>query len=164
MTLKKGNREIKDVPATVFNLLYYLIQNKDRVVKRDEIINNVWQTQFIGKRTIDVHITKIRKLLDAPNTDVKNSCVQTVINHGYKFTAQATIEESPDSRMVATVEGITLNHPYKLNGSKSEVIVTPSFISDSNYGQLVTYSKYGSLVSIPIKEFLSTFVILSNGK
>lgn len=56
-----GNK--KNVPQRVFNLLYYLIENKNKVSTRENILRDVWGTEVcVNHRTIDVHIRKIRAL------------------------------------------------------------------------------------------------------
>lgn len=66
-------------PKKVVQLCYYLIQNKNRLVRRNEIIRDVWGTDVIvGDRTIDVHIKKIRKLLDS-------RFIRTQKSVGYKW-------------------------------------------------------------------------------
>ncbi|MDD4657365.1 MAG: response regulator transcription factor, partial [Bacteroidales bacterium] len=47
---------------TEFEILTLLAKSPDRVFSREEIINNVWkETPFITERTVDVHITRLRK-------------------------------------------------------------------------------------------------------
>jgi two-component system alkaline phosphatase synthesis response regulator PhoP len=45
-------------------VVYYLMLNKNKVINRDKLINDIWGTDVIViDRTIDVHIRKIRKRL-----------------------------------------------------------------------------------------------------
>lgn len=65
------------------DLLRYLALNANRVLKREEILLNVWgkEDYFLG-RSMDVFITKIRKhLKDIPGVDL-----QTIHGIGFKFT------------------------------------------------------------------------------
>ena len=47
-----------------FKLLYYLMSVPGKVFSREDIIFNVWGDTFVGDRTIDVHIRKIREKLE----------------------------------------------------------------------------------------------------
>lgn len=47
----------------IFELLYYLVVNNQRIVSREELLENVWKNDFIGARTIDVHVKKLRNLI-----------------------------------------------------------------------------------------------------
>ena len=56
------------LPKKVFDLLYYLISNKNKVVHRSNILRDVWGADvLVDDRTIDVHIRKIRKVIDGDN-------------------------------------------------------------------------------------------------
>lgn len=64
-----------------YELLLYLIDNKNRVVTRESILNNVWGYDYFGDlRTVDTHIKKLRNKLGD-----KAQYVKTVIRAGYKF-------------------------------------------------------------------------------
>ena len=50
-------------PKKIFELTYYLMANKNKMMDRESILKNVWGTDIIvGHRTIDVHIRKIRMI------------------------------------------------------------------------------------------------------
>jgi two-component system alkaline phosphatase synthesis response regulator PhoP len=68
-------------------LLRYLINHRDRVVPREEILQKVWEYDSeVSSRTIDVHIAWLRQKLDNPQ---KPKHIQTVRGKGYRFTLQA---------------------------------------------------------------------------
>lgn len=63
-----------------FDLLNYLLKNKDVVVSRDEILDNVWGVDFSGQyNTVDVNIRHLRKKLYLPD----RSYIQTERSLGY---------------------------------------------------------------------------------
>lgn len=65
-----------------FELLYYLISNKSVVLTRDQIMNEVWGTDFEGEtRTVDVHIRTLRQKLGKAG-----EYIGTVRNVGYKVS------------------------------------------------------------------------------
>jgi len=52
------------LPKKMFQLLYYLMTNKNKIVNRNEILRDVWGTDIcVEDRTIDVHIRKIRAVV-----------------------------------------------------------------------------------------------------
>ena len=66
-----------------FELLHYLMLNKDIVLSRDKILSEVWGYDYEGEtRTVDMHIKTIRQKLDAVGC---NNYVETVRSVGYKF-------------------------------------------------------------------------------
>ena len=61
-----------------FNLLYFLMSVPGKVFTREDIITEIWKDTFVGDRTIDVHIRKIRE-------KTNNHHIKTVKGVGYKF-------------------------------------------------------------------------------
>ncbi len=69
--------------ALEFKLLAYLVDNRDRVVSKAELFDNVWHDKFTGDGTLNVHIRRIREVIerDANNPEY----IVTVWGEGYKF-------------------------------------------------------------------------------
>ena len=79
--VQQNNQGI-DLTHKEYQLLLYLIENKERVVERDELLNNIWGYDFIGEsRALDVHIRSLRKKLD----DNGEKYIKTVRSVGYRF-------------------------------------------------------------------------------
>jgi DNA-binding response OmpR family regulator len=70
--------------AQEFKTLQFLVQNADRVISRDELLNEVWGYQnYPSTRTVDNHILKLRQKLERdPASPVH---FRTVHGMGYKF-------------------------------------------------------------------------------
>ena len=67
--------------AKEFQLLEYLVKNKNRVVSRADIALNVWDIDFDTKtNVIDVYVTFLRKKLDR---DFPNKLIHTQVGMGY---------------------------------------------------------------------------------
>jgi two-component system alkaline phosphatase synthesis response regulator PhoP len=70
--------------AKELQLLRYLVNHRDRVVPREEILQEVWEYESeVSSRTIDVHIAWLRQKLDNPQNP---KFIQTVRGKGYRFT------------------------------------------------------------------------------
>ncbi len=64
-----------------FELLYYLMINKDIVLTRSKLMTEIWGFAFQGEsRTVDVHIRSLRQKLKE-----EGKLIQTVRNVGYKI-------------------------------------------------------------------------------
>jgi DNA-binding response OmpR family regulator len=73
-----------------FELLRLLVQNKDVVFSRKELLNRIWGVEYIGgTRTVDVHIRRLRGKLG----DEFFSIIETVRNVGYRCRDEAEIVE-----------------------------------------------------------------------
>ena len=67
-TVTRRNQEIRFTPAE-YNLLTFFLQNPDRPLSRDMILNSVWGYEsFPNTRTVDAHVVRLRQKLEAdPN-------------------------------------------------------------------------------------------------
>lgn len=65
-----------------YELLYYMIMNKEVVLSRDKLMNEIWGYDYYGEsRTVDVHIRTLRQKLGEAG-----SLIKTVRNVGYKIS------------------------------------------------------------------------------
>jgi two-component system alkaline phosphatase synthesis response regulator PhoP len=75
-----GDQELQ-LPKKEFELLTLLIGKPGKVFKRDEIYSQIWGNElFVGDRTIDVHIRKLRE-------KIGDDRIKTIKGIGYKFDA-----------------------------------------------------------------------------
>ncbi len=82
-------RNGKKIELTILEnrILLYFLQNMDRVISRDELMQVVWgYSSNVNTRTLDMHIVRLRKKIEK-NPD-KPSYLQTVRGMGYKFVAE----------------------------------------------------------------------------
>ena len=81
--VKKGPAEVKMTPAE-YNLLLYFVQNQNKPLTRDMILNSVWgYDSFPNTRTVDAHVVKLRQKLE-PDANVPKHFI-TVHGIGYRF-------------------------------------------------------------------------------
>lgn len=77
--VKKDNELIELTPKE-FDLLMTLTSSRGRVFTRSNLLDLVWGYNYFGDtRTVDIHIQRLRKKLDA------NDIITTVFRVGYKF-------------------------------------------------------------------------------
>ena len=76
------NKEVK-LTALEFKLLAHLINNKGKLVSKQELFDNVWNDKFTQDGTLNVHIRKIREQIEEdPNNP---QYILTVWKEGYRF-------------------------------------------------------------------------------
>jgi DNA-binding response OmpR family regulator len=81
--VERKGQEIKMTPAE-YNLLIYFLQNPDRPLTRDMILNSVWGYEsYPNTRTVDAHVVKLRQKLE-PDPNAPRFFV-TVHGVGYRF-------------------------------------------------------------------------------
>jgi len=69
--------------ALEFKLLKFLIENKGKVVTRDDILQSAWDDTIVSPRTIDPHIVHLRKKIEANPKSPKH--IISFRGVGYKF-------------------------------------------------------------------------------
>ena len=74
-----------------FELLRFLVQNPNRVLSRDQLLDRVWGGEtFVTPRTVDVHIRRLRKAVEEDDREPK--WILTLRGVGYKFDEKALAE------------------------------------------------------------------------
>jgi len=77
----KVDETVMQLTKTEFEILFLLASNPSRVYSRQQMINAIWQdTPYITERTVDVHITRLRKKLGDRAYYISNRA-----GFGYKF-------------------------------------------------------------------------------
>jgi two-component system, OmpR family, alkaline phosphatase synthesis response regulator PhoP len=81
--VKKNNEPI-EISAMEFKLLQYLIEHRGEVLKRDELLDEVWGYDAMpSTRTVDVHVAWLRQKLEENPRYPQH--IQTIHGFGYKF-------------------------------------------------------------------------------
>jgi len=74
-----------DLSPTEFRLLHFFIAHPERVYSRSQLLDQVWGNNiFIEERTVDVHIRRLRKILEPHGYA---TMIQTVRSVGYRFSS-----------------------------------------------------------------------------
>jgi two-component system phosphate regulon response regulator PhoB len=69
-----------------YRLLQFLLGNPDRVFSRKQLLVHVWDREIaVGPRTVDVHVRRLRSLLEPYGYD---AYLQTVRGSGYRFSLE----------------------------------------------------------------------------
>ncbi|MGV7963159.1 phosphate regulon transcriptional regulator PhoB [Photorhabdus tasmaniensis] len=75
-----------DMGPTEFKLLHFFMTHPERVYSREQLLNYVWGANvYVEDRTVDVHIRRLRKVLEIGGHD---KMVQTVRGTGYRFSTR----------------------------------------------------------------------------
>ena len=70
-----------------YRLLLFFLSNPDRVFSREQLLVHVWDRDGdVGARTVDVHVRRLRSLLEPFGYD---HYLQTVRGSGYRFSLES---------------------------------------------------------------------------
>jgi DNA-binding winged helix-turn-helix (wHTH) protein len=122
-SLKRADHVIHLEPKA-FDLLVYLIQHRERVVRKDELFTQLWPGQFITDAALSRCILLVRKALGgaAPG----RRAIQTYHRVGFRFVSAVAIEErrpivtEPRIDSNASNAGFVHWHPERLAGQRSD--------------------------------------------
>src|SRR5262245_46626028 len=67
----------------VYAVMCYLLEHRDRVVTKDELLDEVWGHRFITPATLNTRIKALRATLDDDGTDQR--VIRTVRGTGFRF-------------------------------------------------------------------------------
>ncbi len=81
-----ANGEPVELGPTEFRLLQFFMSHTERVYSRSQVLDQVWGNNvYIGDRTVDVHIRRLRKALEPSGLERH---IQTVRGSGYRFSTK----------------------------------------------------------------------------
>ena len=81
-----------DMGPTEFKLLHFFMSHPERAYSRAQLLDQVWGTNvYVEERTVDVHIRRLRKALQARNATYAE-LIQTVRGTGYRFSPRDLVE------------------------------------------------------------------------
>lgn len=90
--LKRGS-ELIPIGPKVFDLLLFLVRNREQVVTRDDLLKAVWEGRIVSESTLTSHVNAVRKAIG--DTGKEQRLIRTVSRRGLRFVGQITEEGSP---------------------------------------------------------------------
>jgi len=76
-----------------FDVLRLLIEHRDRLVAKDELLDAVWRDTFVTPNVLTRAIAQLRKALGDDAQEARY--IETVTKRGYRFIAEVTVETDP---------------------------------------------------------------------
>jgi pimeloyl-ACP methyl ester carboxylesterase/DNA-binding winged helix-turn-helix (wHTH) protein len=83
--------ELLHVEPQVYAVLCCLLEQRDRVVTKDELLDQVWGHRFIAPATLNTRIKALRQALNDDGSDQR--VIRTVRGHGFRFVAPVSVRE-----------------------------------------------------------------------
>jgi TolB-like protein len=83
--LTRGSEQISLGPQ-VFDLLVYLVKNRERVVSKDDLIEGVWGGRIVSESTLTSHINAVRKAVG--DSGDEQNLIRTIARKGFRFIGE----------------------------------------------------------------------------
>jgi DNA-binding winged helix-turn-helix (wHTH) protein/Flp pilus assembly protein TadD len=101
-TLSRADSPVSLTPKA-FDVLFFLLQNPNRLVTKEELLQAVWGDTFVEEGNLTQYISHLRKALGDNPEDSR--LIVTIARKGYQFAARVTIvAEEPDIAKDATLQ------------------------------------------------------------
>ena len=91
--LRRGGEPI-DVEPQVLDVLIYLVENRERVVSKDDLIASVWAGRIVSDATLSSRIYAARKALGDTGQDQK--LIRTIPRKGHRFIGAVSTPSKGD--------------------------------------------------------------------
>lgn len=130
--LRRG-ADVVPVAPQVFDLLNYLISNRERVVTKDDLIRAVWKSRIITDAALTTRLNAVRSAIG--DTGEKQHLIKTLPRRGFRFVA--TVQEDP-SGVVEPVGAAAHNAdtmPTQASAPSLSIVVLPFANLSDDLGQ-----------------------------
>jgi TolB-like protein len=121
-----GTAEPVALSSRALDLLRLLVERRRELVSKDEIIENVWQGMAVEEGNLTVQVSALRRIVDQGR---KDSCIQTVVGRGYRFTA-AVIAENPATSALPDKPSIAVLPFANMSGDPEQEYFTDGMVEE----------------------------------
>ena len=138
LELRRGE-ELREMEPQVFSLLVFLIENRDRVVSKDEMIEAVWDGRIVSDATLNARINGARRAVG--DNGKEQAVIRTYPRRGFRFVAEverdapdvpkAAGDFNPEVHFCNAPDGISI--AYALSGDGPPLLKTANWLSHLEY-------------------------------
>ena len=93
--LTRGGENVAVEPQ-VFDLLIYLVENRDRVVTKDDLMETVWDGRIVSESTLTSRINAARKAVGDSGKD--QAVIRTLARKGFRFVGDVSATAATEPR------------------------------------------------------------------
>ncbi|MGI9365212.1 MAG: winged helix-turn-helix domain-containing tetratricopeptide repeat protein [Rhizobiaceae bacterium] len=106
----RQNGEVVPVEPKVFDILLYLINHRDRIISKDELISEVWSGRIVSDAAITSRINLVRQAVG--DSGRSQNFIQTVSKRGYRFVAEVTDSSEPVEERTSSTEPVSTGSAF----------------------------------------------------
>ena len=109
-TVSRADSPVSLTPKA-FDVLLFLVQNPNRLVTKEELLQAVWGDTFVEEGNLKQYISHLRKALGANSEDAR--LIVTIARKGYQFTGDVTVAEAADipKQVAVQISAIEISRP-----------------------------------------------------
>ena len=115
----------------VFEVLAYLVNHRDRVVTKEELMDNVWGGRFVSETSVTSRIKQARQAIG--DSGQAQRLIRTVHGHGYRFVGPAREADQvaagrPEPVHYAVSDGLQIAYQVTGRGER-DIVLVAGFVS-----------------------------------
>ena len=151
------------VEPQVFEVLAYLIENRDRVVAKEELMDRIWGGRFVSESAVTSRIKQGRQAIG--DNGQAQRLIRTVHGKGYRFVGTLRSDPAPRHEPVSYAESDGLQIAYQITGGGDrDLVLVAGFVSHleldwadprhasfldrlGTFGRLIRFDKRGTGLS-----------------
>src|SRR5258705_1316651 len=100
-TVTRADSPVSLTPKA-FDVLLFLVQNPNRLVTKEELLQAVWGDTFVEEGNLTQYISHLRKALGDNSEDAR--LIVTIARKGYQFAWDVTVAQAADTAKQAAVQ------------------------------------------------------------
>ena len=108
--LRRG-AELVAIPPQVFDLLDYLIRNREHVVSKDDLIDAIWKGRIVSETALTTRLNAARSAIG--DTGEEQRLIKTLPRKGFRFVGTVREAEGPQPRLPPTTRKSRRNPPLR---------------------------------------------------
>jgi len=125
------------IEPQVFDLLRLLVENRDRIVSRDEIIDTVWGGRIISEATLSSRINAVRRAVGDDGD--RQQVIRTLPRRGFRFIQPVEVEDEDAAMPPGGAEGPSRENDVPVN------------VADGKTWQRIRLSDKPSIAVLPFR-------------
>ena len=143
-TIDINTRELTRDGATVavepkaFQILQYLLENRERAISKDELLQEIWQGRIVSDSALSSAIKAARAAIG--DDGARQSLIKTVHGHGFRFVGVVIADKQPAPPAEGLRQSIQYcrspdgtNIAYATTGSGTPILKTGNWMSHLEY-------------------------------
>jgi adenylate cyclase len=120
--LHRGSDVVPTAPQ-VFDLLDYLIRNRERVVSKDDLVNAIWNGRIVSDAALTTRLNAARSVIG--DTGEEQRLIKTLPRKGFRFVGAVHEGDRPSGTVVVPDSGVEASKPALALPDKPSIAVLP---------------------------------------
>jgi len=150
--------DVVSVTPQVFDLLAYLIHNRERVVSKDDVINAIWNGRIVSDAALTTRLNAARTAIG--DSGEEQRLIKTLPRKGFRFVGQ--VQEARSAGATAANNSIEPPKPALALPDKPSIVVLPFHNMSRDPDQEYFADGMVDEITTALSRFKSLFVIARN--